>query len=147
MDSLNKKAPIGALLCFLLLFGTSCRFGKQKSYEGTFDITVLIGKNIDEVRKVLGKPLENPPDPLKPQKRLFENLYDKQGQLLLIYFDPNTRKIESFHIVSSIGYDSIKDVLKVGNLDFKNTNEYWIEPGERYFSNTYNGFTIHFNKN
>lgn len=143
MDSLKKKVPIAALLCFLLLIGTSCRFGKQKSYEGTFDVPALIGKSIDEVRKVLGKPLENPPDPSKPQKGHFENLYDKQGQYLSIYFDPNTRKIESFNIVSSIGYDSVKDVLKIGNLDFKNTNEYSIEPGERYFSDTYKGVTIH----
>lgn len=143
MDSLTKKVPISALLCFLLFIGTSCRFGKQKSYEGTFDVPSFIGKNIDEVRRILGKPLENPPDPLKPQKILFQNLYNKEGQTLLIYFDSNTRKIESFHIVSSIGYDSVKTVLKIGNLDFKNTNEYWIEPGERYFSDTYNAVTIH----
>lgn len=138
----NIKTVKNFLYIVLLLY-TSCNFREQKSPKAVYDIPYLLGKNIDEVRKVLGKPLENPPDPSKPQKRLFENNYDKEGQSLLIYFDPTTRKIESFHIVSSIGYDSVKTVLKIGNLDFKNTNDYWIEPGERYFADTYNAVTIH----
>jgi hypothetical protein len=137
----NRIKSVKNFFYILLLIFASCK--EPKPPQVTFDIPALIGKNIDEVRKVLGKPLENPPDPLKPQKRLFENNYDKEGQSLLIYFDPNTRKIESFHIISSIGYDSIKTVLKIGNLDFKNTNDYWIEPGERYFTDTYNAVTIH----
>jgi len=137
----NRLKPIKIFLYILFLICTSCK--EQKPPQVTFDIPALIGKNIDEVRKVLGKPLENPPDPSQPQKKHFENLYDKEGQSLLIYFYPDTRKIESFHIVSSVGYDSVKTVLKIGNLDFKNTNDYWIEPGERYFTDTYNAVTIH----
>ncbi|MVN20388.1 hypothetical protein [Mucilaginibacter arboris] len=137
----NSLKPVKNFLYILLLICASCK--EPKPPQVTFDIPALIGKNIDEVRIVLGRPLENPPGPSKPQKRLFENNYDKEGQSLLIYFNPNNRKIESFHIVSSVGYDSVKTVLKIGNLDFKNTNDYWIEPGERYFTDTYNAVTIH----
>lgn len=140
----NKLRSAHQVLCVILVsMIIGCAFKEQKIPKAVYNIPLLIGKNIDEVRTILGKPLENPPDPLKPQKEHFENLYDKEGQLLLIYFYPDTRKIESFHIVSSIGYDSVKTVLKIGKLDFKNTNDYWIEPGERYFTNTYNAVTIH----
>lgn len=137
----NMK-PAKNLFYIILLICTSCK--EPKPPQVTFDIPALIGKNIDEVRKVLGKPLENPPDPpLNSKKDYFYNIYVKNGQSLLILFNPNDRKIEDFHIVSSIGYDSVKTVLKIGNLEFKNTNNYWIEPGERYFNDTYNGVTIH----
>jgi len=137
----NSLKPVKYFLYIILLICASCR--EPKPPQVTFDIPALIGKNIDEVRKVLGKPLENPPDPSKPKKEHFENLYDKEEQLLLIYFYPNTRKIESFHIVSSVGYDSVKTVLKIGNLDSMDTKDYWIEAGDRYFSDTYKGVTIH----
>jgi len=87
--------------------------------------------------------LENPPDPINSQKEHFENLYEKQGQLLLIYFNPNNRKIESFHIVSSIYYDSLKNVLKIGNLDSTHTKDYWTETGDAFFSSGFNNVTIH----
>ncbi len=138
----SSLKPVKYFVYIMLLIFTSCK--EPKPPQVTFDVHALIGKNIDEVRKVLGKPLENPPDPPSSLKKdHFENLYKKQGQLLSIYFNPDTRKIESFNIVSSMGYDSVKDVLKIGNMDTINTNDYWIEPGERYFSETYKGVTIH----
>ncbi|RYE18286.1 MAG: hypothetical protein EOP45_14385, partial [Sphingobacteriaceae bacterium] len=89
MNSLNKKALTGALLYFLLLIGTGCRFGKQKSYEGTFDVPSFIGKNIDEVRKVLGKPyspIANRIEPFNPKEEYFSNDYDKNGVYISFYY-------------------------------------------------------------
>lgn len=147
MDSLTKKVLIGALLFFLIFTGTSCRFGKQKSYEGTYDIPALIGKNIDEVREVLGKPLDNPPDPSDFHKDHYENLYEKNDQKLLISFNPHTRKINFFFIVSSIEYDNIKDILKIGNLDSTETKDYWVEKRSLFFSKAFKSVTVHLYKN
>lgn len=112
-----------------MLIGTGCTFEKQKPPQVTFDIPSLIGKNIDQVRKVLGKSDDTSPDPSDSSVKGYTNWYNKNGQELLIDFDPHTRKITRFYIHPDVPYDNLEDVMKVGNLDSIETMNYIIEPG------------------
>jgi len=138
LKSVNKAFCI--ILVFVVL---GCTFKDRKPPEVVYNIPLLLGKNIDEVREVLGKPLENPPDPSDFKKDHFENLYEKDDQKLLISFDPHTRKTKFFFIVSSIEYNDVKDILKIGNLDSTETKDYWVEKRSLSFSKAFKSVTIH----
>ncbi|WP_299288088.1 hypothetical protein, partial [uncultured Mucilaginibacter sp.] len=51
----TRLKPVKHFFYILLLICTSCDFKKPKPPQVTFDIPSLIGKNIDQVRNVLGK--------------------------------------------------------------------------------------------
>lgn len=95
-----------------------------------FDIPALLGKNIDEIRKILGQPLDNHmTEPTAEQSKLmggsgeWDNPYKKDDQELLITFNFKTRKVIDYFLS---GDDKTK-LLKVGNL--KETDpRYTIEP-------------------
>ncbi len=137
------KLNIVKKILFIIIFLTCvCSCKEQKPPQVTFDVPALIGKNIDEVRKVLGKPLENPPDPSNSKEEHYDNIYKKDGQTLLISYNLNNRKISSFFIVSSTDYDNVKDLMKIGNLDSLQTMNYSAEAEHPYFTDSFNSIKI-----
>lgn len=99
-----------------------------------FDVPSLIGKNIDEVRKILGKPTDKEIDPSKAQLKMdldsWDNNFEKDGYSLLVTYNPQNRKVIDFFIStkdpSGITSD-YSDLLKVCNITNDNT-KYTVEP-------------------
>lgn len=142
----NKLKPVKYFFYLILLICASCKEPKppQVTFDiPVFDVPALLGKNIDEVRKVLGKPKEGSPEPPDPkEKGSYVSFYSKSGQDLFIYYNPYTRKIKSFQIMSSEGYKNITDLLKLGNLHFMENLDYRIEVSHPFFSNDFNNFIV-----
>lgn len=95
-----------------------------------FDVSSLIGKNIDEVKQVLGQPTDGEYiEPNESQKSLsgfteWDNTFKKNDEELLITFDYKTRKIKDFFI-SATNQDKNR-LLQIGNLK-DNSSDYKIE--------------------
>ncbi len=138
----NSLKPFKYILYVLLLIFASCT--EQKPPQVTFDIPALIGKNIDEVRKVLGKPYASPSGPTDLKKEYYVVDYHKDGQILMIFYNVHDRKVGEFCIVSSVEYDNVKDLLKIGNLDSMETKDYWIETDGPFFSKTFKNIKLTF---
>jgi len=137
----NSLKPVKYLLYVLLLLCTSCK--EQKPPQVTFDIPALIGKNIDEVRKVLGKPTESDPDPPNhKEKGSYACFYDKDNQTLCISYNPYTRIIKSFQIISSEEYKNVNDLLKLGNMHSVENLDYRIEISHPIFSRDFKSFIV-----
>ena len=93
----------------------------------SFDIPSLLGKNIDEVRLVLGAPLDKDlTEPTAEQLKLgadeWDNSYKKGDQELLVTFNPSTRKIVDFFLSG----DNKAKLIEAGNLK-ENDSSYTIE--------------------
>jgi len=129
------------LFFIILFFVGGCIFKEQKSPQVAFNIPHLFGKDIDAVRAILGKPEEVHPDPPSGYKAEYENSYHSSDQTLLISFDPDSRKVRDFLIVSSKEYNDIHDLLKLGNLYFMESAEYRIEISN-HSSNDFKSFIV-----
>lgn len=87
-----------------------------------FDIPSLLGKNIDELKKTLGAPKDgSEPTALQLQMGVgeWDNSWEKDGETLLITYDPKSRKVIDFFIlgVGSINSTTDKEhLLTVGGL-------------------------------
>lgn len=142
----NKLKVAKYFFYLMLLFCASCSEPKppQVTFDvPVFDIPALFGKNIDEVKKILGKPTESDPDPPKhKEKGNYSCFYDKDEQTLWISYDPYTRIIKSFHIISSIKYDNIKDLLKLGNIHSLEGADYQIEIEHPIFTRDFRSFSV-----
>lgn len=140
----NLKA-VKNLLYILLVFCSSC--SEPKPPQVAFDIPVLIGKNIDEVRKVLGKPsspLANRIEPSNPKEETFENDYEKNDVYISFIFNTKSRRISRITLISTInGYDRLEDVMKIGNLTLEETDSYWLEGRHAILSSDFSGIDIH----
>ena len=99
----------------------------------TFDLEALYGKNIDQIRDILGTPLDGDQiDPTAQQIELggseWSNSFEKGDYELLVTYDATTRSVIDFFIGtndpsgSTKNTDSLKDV---GNV--RNTTQYTIE--------------------
>lgn len=93
----------------------------------SFDIPSLLGKNIDEVRLVLGTPLDKDlTEPTAEQLKLgadeWDNSYKKDDQELLVTFNPSTRIIVDFFLSG----DNKAKLIEAGNLK-ENDTSYTIE--------------------
>lgn len=114
-----------------------------------FDVPALIGKNIDEIRKVLGKPSDKEMDPSKLQKKnkfdTWDNSFNKDGKTLLITYNPQNRKVTDFFIEStdrSGASENYADLLSICNVTRDNA-KYLIEPVPVINDNTkYTGIKI-----
>jgi len=135
---LRKLRSIKGLLYVILISICGC----QKPPKVAYNIPYLLGRNIDEVRKILDNPLESPADPLSSKKESYDNIYKKDGQTLLISYNLRNRKISSFFIVSSVEYENVKDIMKVGNLDSLETKAYLAEPERPFGTTAYNSIKI-----
>lgn len=60
--------------------------------KAIFDVPSLMGKNIEEIRKELGTPIDKEIEPSNLQKKMkvdfWDNAYEKEGNTLLITFNP-----------------------------------------------------------
>lgn len=89
-----------------------------------FDVPALIGKNIDEVRTILGTPLDKElTEPSQEQLNLganqWDNTFRKDGEDLLVTFSPLTRQIVDFFIATDDSSGKTQDknhLLELGNL-------------------------------
>lgn len=108
-----------------------------------YDIPPLIGKNIDEVVKIIneGKPYD------------FDTLYtsinkhfthSKGSYILDISYNNSTRKINKFLIVSQDeSFRNYKDILRIGNLD-SISKKYYVKTDMSFsYFNTYSNITIY----
>lgn len=141
----NSLKPVKYLLYVLLLIGASC--SQPKAPQVTFDIPALIGKNIDEVRKVLGKPsspIANRIEPSNPKEETFSNDYEKNGVYISFEFNTKSRRISRIKLISPEEYDKLEDVMKIGNLTLKETDSYWLESFDPFAGTPpFDGIEIH----
>jgi hypothetical protein len=77
----------------------------QETIPVVFDLEKLYGKNIDEIRSILGNPIDgNHIEPTKQQINLgmaedgWDNTFEKDGYDLLITYDVSTRNVIDFFI-------------------------------------------------
>jgi len=99
---------------------------QKKEIKYVFDVPSLVGKDIDGVKKALGKPTDSLVEPTAEQISLgtieWSNTFEKDGVELLVTYEVNSRKIIDFFIS---GDDKAK-IMEQGNLtegDLKYTIE------------------------
>lgn len=123
----------------LVLFG--CSHKEPKVY---FNIPLLVGKNIDETRKILRLSQQN--DPRDTSITYSNDLYKVDQHILLINYNPKTRKIYNISLIYPDGYVRKSDILKAGNLKIKDVNyrcEIDSNIWEISFQTHYNGVKIY----
>ena len=93
----------------------------------TFDVQAISGKNIDQIRLILGTPLDTDPgiEPTALQRELgideWDNSYERGDISLLITFNVTTRRIVDFFLSPASGGAIIttadkERILDAGNL-------------------------------
>lgn len=107
----------------------------------TFDIPSLFGKNIDEIRGILGQPtdqnIEAPKDTLDSQKQLGEsyvmetwnNTFESNGLEMSVEFFIKDRSVQDFFVSANDPSGKTKDkqrLLLIGNLS-ENDPRYTVE--------------------
>lgn len=137
----NSLKPIKYFFYILLLLFASCK--EPKPPQVIFDVPALIGKNIDEIRNVLGKPMYDEIEPSNQKEETFENDFEKNGEILTAYFNTKTRKISRLSIFPSEDYYSLKDIMKIGNLDAIETTQYYVEGRHPRLSSDFSGINIY----
>jgi len=98
-----------------------------------FDVPLLIGKNIDEIRKILGEPVEKEfIEPTQEQISLgateWDNTFNKDGKDLLVTFGVKSRKAIEFFISTDDPSGKTQDknhLLELGNLS-ENSDAYKV---------------------
>ena len=100
---------------------------KPKLASVVFDIPSLIGKSIDEIREIVGKPQDKEPEPTMLQLQIgideWSNVFTKDGEELLVTFNPRTRQVIDFFL----GGEGKTLLMQQGNLA-DGTPAYRIEP-------------------
>jgi len=107
---------------------------KQSTQAMIFDVASLVGKNIDQIREILGSPKDGAQtEPTAQQKELgttqWDNQWDKDNVNLLVTFDPNTRKVIDFFVAfddHDLTAAQQPDILAAGNLK-QNASSYTIK--------------------
>ncbi len=101
--------------------------------QSTFNVPSLVGKNIDEVREILGQPIDKNPELSTEQKKLgakeWSNTFTKDGNELLVTFNSDSRKVTDFFISADDASGQTQDtarLLIMGNLK-ENDPAYQIE--------------------
>lgn len=117
---INLRVFIGGMAYITLLTACGGRKAEQAVEPGqhrtptpplaqtapvTFDVPSLIGKSIDETRRILGTPIDNYAEPTDLQLRMgvdeWNNTFAKDGEELLVTFDPRTRRVSDFFLGGS----------------------------------------------
>ncbi len=89
--------------------------------QTVFDVPSLVGKNVDQIRKILGNPVDKDIEPTKLQLEMmgqevtWYNSFKKEGVDLLVTYDAKTRKVVDFFISDLGDQDKIR-LLAAGNL-------------------------------
>ena len=107
--------------------------GGQQQNKYAFDVPSLIGKNIDEIRVILGTPVDKEMEPTTLQLEMgtkeWSNSFNKDNEELLITYHPVERTVIDFFISKNGKVGSSEDkeeLLRVGNLK-ENNSKYEIE--------------------
>lgn len=90
--------------------------------EPVFDVPSLFGKNIDEVRQILGTPTDvqrEPPRNLPREFNEWENSFNKNGYDLLVTYNFKTRRVVDFFIQHPNGQTRDKELL----MDLTNVSD------------------------
>lgn len=106
---------------------------QQEPIKDIFGIPSLVGKNIDEIRMVLGQPADKELEPNQAQINLgateWSNSFMKDGKELLVTYNVKSRKVVDFFIDTNDPSGQTKDkqqLLKLNNLT-ENDPRYKIE--------------------
>jgi len=102
--------------------------------QPVFDLEALYGKNIDEVRNALGKPVDGAQsDPTAQQIQLgvtqWDNTFKKDGYELVVTYEVSSKKVIDFFIGTNDQSGQTKDVeplKQIGNV--ADTTHFTIEP-------------------
>lgn len=97
-----------------------------------YDVPSLIGKNIDEIRTILGEPADKEfIEPTQEQISLgatqWTNTFKKDEYELQVTFNPSSRKIIDFFVSPSSGYADKNKLMEVSNTK-ENASNYTIKP-------------------
>ena len=119
-----------------------------KVIKAVFDIPALVGLNIDEIKKILGKPTKDD-EPTKLQLRNGDVEWDKEftkdGYTVLVTYDAKTRNVIDLFIPTKDPSGKTKDysdLLKIGNL-VETDEHYTIKPVSTAIDNeSYTGIKI-----
>ena len=105
-----------------------------KLAKPVFNIPSLVGLNIDQVRKVLGKSKDKDLEPsslqLKNGFEEWDNSFKKKGYSMLVTFNPKTRRVVDFFIDTQDPSGATRDygdLLVVGDVN-NNDTKYSIVP-------------------
>jgi len=121
----------------------------KATVKAVFDVPSLIGKNIDEIRKVLGKPSDKEIEPTKLQMKMkfdsWDNSFEKNEHTLLVTFNPQNRQVIDFFIGTKDPNGSTSDyseLVQISNVVSDNS-KYSVEPVPTLKDNTkYTGIKI-----
>ena len=99
----------------------------KSGMKAIFDVPSLIGRNIEEIRKELGTPIDKEIEPSNLQKKMkvnfLDNTFEKAGNTLLITFNPINWKVIDFFIGTNDSSGSTIDcsnLFKIYNLTNNN---------------------------
>jgi hypothetical protein len=103
---------------------------RASNQHSLFDVPALIGKNIDDVRRMLGNPADKRLEPTDATYNEWDNRFHKAGYTLLVTFNPKTREVIDFFLPTkdaSGKTTDYNDLLNVSNTKVANQN-YFVTP-------------------
>jgi len=107
---------------------------QQEEITPVFDLEALYGKNIDEIRAVLGEPTDGEyTNPTALQLALgvkeWDNAFEKDGCELLVTYNVYSREVIDFFIGTDDPSGVTKDTKKLEEiLNVENSTNFTIEP-------------------
>lgn len=115
--------------------------GSTVANSPPIDVAALCGLTIDDVRKVLGPPVDNDSEPTALQIEVgiheWDNNFEKGGRELLVTFDARNRRVIDFFV----GGDNISELKRIWALDAK-SEKYRLEPVKALRGGGYTGIII-----
>jgi hypothetical protein len=119
---------------------------KKPTVQVVYDVSSLIGLNIDQIRKKIGKPedlqyageakvskIDPPKNELKNTDEWI-NTYNKKGETLDISFNPHNRKVIDFEISYHGNGLSMDDYSKSTNIYMKLLRSFNIDKKDKKYS-------------
>ncbi len=135
---LRHKIVSGVLLLFVIIVVAAACSGpseltEQTQTQAVFDVPSLMGKNLDEVIAIMGKPNKFDTEPTVEQlsgAKEWDKTYEKEGYELLVTYDVKTRNIVDYFISaksdSEMSKKDMEKLLEVINAK-QNDPQYLVE--------------------
>jgi|SRR6056297_1843135 len=121
---------------------------EQQEIVAVFDVEALYGKNIDEIRAILGKPTHENINPTELQLELgvkeWSNAFKKDGYELLVNYDVASKKVIDFFVGTDAPSGTTKDTKNLEKiLNVENSTNFTIEPVKALKDpSAYTGITV-----
>jgi len=143
------KRAMASFLCLLIIFIFGSMFNadstepkqereltkvQKEEVVVVFDVEALYGKNIDEIRTILGEPSEGKwTNPTTLQIELgtkeWNNTFEKDKYQLFVTYDVGNKKVIDFFIGTNDASGATKDIKKLEQiLNIQNSTNFIIEP-------------------